>query len=74
MAACYRLARSVLKLGSAVLEELDRGMWVDVTLQVAAHGGCCNWLQKKHLVGHFSTLLHKHSFLLHFWHSRQLSV
>ena len=43
LAACYQLAQSVLKIGSALAEKVGQGE-VGAPLWVTVHGSCCSWL------------------------------
>ena len=44
LAACYQLAQSVLKIGSALVERVGQGEVVGALLWETVHGGCCSWL------------------------------
>ena len=44
LAACYQLAQSILKIGSARAERVGRGRWVGAPLWLTVHGSCCSWL------------------------------
>ena len=41
LAACYQLAQSVLKIGSALAERVGRG---GGEVGGSVHGSCCSWL------------------------------
>ena len=43
-AACYQLAQSVLKIGSALAERVGQGEVGGCTALLTVHGGCCSWL------------------------------
>ena len=44
LAACYQLAQSVLKIGSALAERMGQGEVGGCHMEGAGHGGCCSWL------------------------------
>ena len=44
LAACYQLAQSVLKIGSALAERVGQEKWVGPPLCLTVHGGGCSCL------------------------------
>ena len=44
LAACYQLAQSVLKIGSALAEKVGQGRWVGPPFCLTVHGGGCSCL------------------------------
>ena len=44
LAACYQLAQSILKVGSALPERVGQGRWVVAPLWLTVHGGRCSRL------------------------------
>ena len=63
LAACYKLAQSVLKIGSALAERWDSGSWMGPPFCLTAHGGSCSCLYSKAFSGilrHGSTCFWQH--------------